>query len=402
TSASDQVWEIMYCLGPQHPHQHPVNCNLGGGHHTPKSSDSSDRGDTSKDRSHTAQSCTSRHGCFHVPVGGASGNTRRLHSRLSRMDPLLFQLVESCLRIDPAQRPTCSQLLQMPYFSDMPYVVRGTALEAFLPSPSSQPQPPQPPQPLPSTTVSSASTAPAVAVADRQAQSSGISVNRATSVTRPQADALPSAREAAAGTSSRDDILRADIRSHGSGTTSSSRSGSITYIGSSVASSTATASSSNLFGSLSRSISYTSICNGGSVHPGTSVRYLGSSGAGGHSQSHSYSHPKSKNLSKVSVVVLPALAAAAEAEAAAVAAAAAALPPAPPTPVADTSRGRNVGGGPPSTRSSDTAAGVVVAPRTIDYELRRGVQTATVSSVTEAVRGKEVHITAGLTSVIRL
>ncbi|EFJ40468.1 hypothetical protein VOLCADRAFT_69465, partial [Volvox carteri f. nagariensis] len=46
-----------------------------------------------------------------VPVRG-----RTLRERLLGCDPDLFRLVESCLQLDPSDRPTARELLQSPYF----------------------------------------------------------------------------------------------------------------------------------------------------------------------------------------------------------------------------------------------------------------------------------------------
>ncbi|KXZ56401.1 hypothetical protein GPECTOR_1g357 [Gonium pectorale] len=45
---------------------------------------------------------------------------KSLRQRLPELEPALFELVQACLRLDPRQRPTVRELLQMPYFWDVP------------------------------------------------------------------------------------------------------------------------------------------------------------------------------------------------------------------------------------------------------------------------------------------
>ncbi|KAG2484193.1 hypothetical protein HYH03_017005 [Edaphochlamys debaryana] len=58
------------------------------------------------------------------------GRTRR--QRLPALEPRLLELIEACLKPDPSERPTAAELLQMPYFWDVPRLVAGTHMEAWV------------------------------------------------------------------------------------------------------------------------------------------------------------------------------------------------------------------------------------------------------------------------------
>ncbi|KAG2484192.1 hypothetical protein HYH03_017004 [Edaphochlamys debaryana] len=61
------------------------------------------------------------------PPGG-----RTLRQRLPALEPRLLELIEACLKLDPSERPTAAELLQMPYFWDVPGLVAGTHMEAWV------------------------------------------------------------------------------------------------------------------------------------------------------------------------------------------------------------------------------------------------------------------------------
>ncbi|GIL58481.1 hypothetical protein Vafri_13608 [Volvox africanus] len=54
---------------------------------------------------------------------------KSLWQRLPELETQLLDVVQACLKLDPAQRPTAAQLLQMPYFSEIPTRIIGTPLE---------------------------------------------------------------------------------------------------------------------------------------------------------------------------------------------------------------------------------------------------------------------------------
>ncbi|GIL56551.1 hypothetical protein Vafri_11899 [Volvox africanus] len=54
---------------------------------------------------------------------------RSVRDHLKRCDPDLVRLVESCLQLDPRQRPTATELLHAPYLSGVPGMMVGTPLE---------------------------------------------------------------------------------------------------------------------------------------------------------------------------------------------------------------------------------------------------------------------------------
>ncbi|GFR42830.1 hypothetical protein Agub_g3787 [Astrephomene gubernaculifera] len=52
----------------------------------------------------------------------------RLESSLAGMDSELFQVISACLTLDPGQRPTAQQLLQMPYFQPAPTTMPASTM----------------------------------------------------------------------------------------------------------------------------------------------------------------------------------------------------------------------------------------------------------------------------------
>ncbi|PNH04758.1 Cyclin-dependent kinase-like 1, partial [Tetrabaena socialis] len=90
SSTANQLFHIMRCLGP-----------------LPE---------------HLTASANSSHGSLVQPPF----LHKTLRARLPELDARLFQLVESCLQTDPRLRPTCAELLQMPYFWDVQEVIAGT------------------------------------------------------------------------------------------------------------------------------------------------------------------------------------------------------------------------------------------------------------------------------------
>ncbi|KAG2448134.1 hypothetical protein HYH02_006719 [Chlamydomonas schloesseri] len=95
-STADQLWRIMRCLGPLTPGQ---TARL--------LSDPRLRGVT-------------------VPA-----LHKTLRQRLPELEPRLFQLVEACLRPEPRQRPTATELLAFPYFWDVPQLVAGSPIASM-------------------------------------------------------------------------------------------------------------------------------------------------------------------------------------------------------------------------------------------------------------------------------
>ncbi|KAG2499655.1 hypothetical protein HYH03_002593 [Edaphochlamys debaryana] len=98
TSSLDQLWRIMRCLGPLPPSQ----------------------------AERFAAAATAA-GLPEPPPPPPRGKS--LWQRLPELETRLLDVVQACLRLDPAQRPTAAQLMQMPYFWDIPKQIAGTALE---------------------------------------------------------------------------------------------------------------------------------------------------------------------------------------------------------------------------------------------------------------------------------
>ncbi|KAG2482755.1 hypothetical protein HYH03_018349 [Edaphochlamys debaryana] len=98
-STADQLWRIMRCLGPLAPQ-------------------------------HVARLVTDER-LRGVTVPALHKNLRQ---RLPEMEARLFQVVEACLHPDPLMRPTAAEVLQMPYFWDVPGLVVGSPLEQLYPS----------------------------------------------------------------------------------------------------------------------------------------------------------------------------------------------------------------------------------------------------------------------------
>ncbi|KAG2424638.1 hypothetical protein HXX76_014363 [Chlamydomonas incerta] len=98
SSTADQLWRIMRCFGPL-PSRMVVRM---------------------------AADPRLRSLCAPQPL------SRNLRQRLPEVEPRLLELVAACLRLDPAQRPTAAELLQMPYFWDVPKLVAGSELAAAL------------------------------------------------------------------------------------------------------------------------------------------------------------------------------------------------------------------------------------------------------------------------------
>ncbi|GLC47553.1 hypothetical protein PLESTB_000000500 [Pleodorina starrii] len=93
-STGEQLWRIMRCFGPL-PDE-------------------------------AGRQPTNPHMANNVPPPARG---RSLHERLEGCDPGLFQLLESCLQLDPRRRSTAAELLQSPYFGDVPKLLAGTPLE---------------------------------------------------------------------------------------------------------------------------------------------------------------------------------------------------------------------------------------------------------------------------------
>ncbi|KAG2436238.1 hypothetical protein HXX76_006549 [Chlamydomonas incerta] len=98
TSSLDQLWRIMRCLGPLPASQ----------------------------AERFAAAATAA-GLPEAPPPPARGKS--LWQRLPELDSRLLDLVQACLKLDPAQRPTAVQLMQMPYFHEIPKAIAGSRLE---------------------------------------------------------------------------------------------------------------------------------------------------------------------------------------------------------------------------------------------------------------------------------
>ncbi|PNW88972.1 hypothetical protein CHLRE_01g052800v5 [Chlamydomonas reinhardtii] len=98
SSTADQLWRIMRCFGPL-----PSGLSM-----------------------RMATDPRLRSLCAPQPL------SRNLRQRLPEVEPRLLELVAACLRLDPAARPTAAELLQMPYFWDVPKLIAGTQLAAAL------------------------------------------------------------------------------------------------------------------------------------------------------------------------------------------------------------------------------------------------------------------------------
>ncbi|KAG2497781.1 hypothetical protein HYH03_004053 [Edaphochlamys debaryana] len=97
-STADQLWRIMRCFGPLPPRQAAL-----------MAADSRLR-----------------------PLAVAYPSTgRTLRERLPELEPRLFELVEACLKLNPWDRPTALDLLQMPYYWDVPRLIAGTQMEEW-------------------------------------------------------------------------------------------------------------------------------------------------------------------------------------------------------------------------------------------------------------------------------
>ncbi|KXZ50271.1 hypothetical protein GPECTOR_17g910 [Gonium pectorale] len=97
-SSLDQLWRIMRCLGPLPPSQ----------------------------AERFAAAATAA-GLPEAPAPPPRGKS--LWQRLPELDPQLLEVVKACLKLDPAERPTAAQLMQMPYFFTIPKLILGTPLE---------------------------------------------------------------------------------------------------------------------------------------------------------------------------------------------------------------------------------------------------------------------------------
>ncbi|GLC55667.1 hypothetical protein PLESTB_001012600 [Pleodorina starrii] len=98
TSSLDQLWRIMRCLGSLPPSQ----------------------------AERFAAAATAA-GLPEPPPPPPRGKS--LWQRLPELEGALLDVVQACLRLDPAKRPTAAQLLQMPYFSEVPRLLAGSPLE---------------------------------------------------------------------------------------------------------------------------------------------------------------------------------------------------------------------------------------------------------------------------------
>lgn len=144
-STADQLWLIMRCLGPLGPQQ---------------------AGRMARDARLAS-------------VAQPPPLYKTLRQRLPEIDMPLFHLIQACLHVDPRQRPTAAELLQMPYFWEVPRLIANTPLAKLHP---------QSPAPAPSTPVRAleqqASNRPAGARPDDEAAA-------ATSSTAAPAAAVP-------------------------------------------------------------------------------------------------------------------------------------------------------------------------------------------------------------------
>ncbi|PNG99618.1 Cyclin-dependent kinase-like 1, partial [Tetrabaena socialis] len=104
-SSADQLWRIMRCRGPLPPQQ---------------------------------AACLAAQERFCERIGPTPKLHKTLQQRLPEPDSALFGLLEACLRLDPAQRPTARELLQLPYFTELqaPIVRLPAPLAAMMRSAS--------------------------------------------------------------------------------------------------------------------------------------------------------------------------------------------------------------------------------------------------------------------------
>ncbi|GFR48314.1 hypothetical protein Agub_g10195, partial [Astrephomene gubernaculifera] len=98
TSSLDQLWRIMRCLGPLPPSQ--------------------------AERFAAAAAAA---GLPEPPPPPPRGKS--LWQRLPELDSRLLDVVQACLRLDPTTRPTAVQLMQMPYFWEVPRLISASPLE---------------------------------------------------------------------------------------------------------------------------------------------------------------------------------------------------------------------------------------------------------------------------------
>ncbi|KAG2498173.1 hypothetical protein HYH03_003928 [Edaphochlamys debaryana] len=99
TSTVDQLWRVMRCFGPLPP-PHMARMML-----------------------------DPRLAVLSTPPA----RSRTLKQRLPECEPALLELISAALTPDPRKRPTVRQLLQMPYFHDMPRLLAGSDLLRQLP-----------------------------------------------------------------------------------------------------------------------------------------------------------------------------------------------------------------------------------------------------------------------------
>ncbi|KAG2497782.1 hypothetical protein HYH03_004054 [Edaphochlamys debaryana] len=62
---------------------------------------------------------------------------RTLRERLPELEPRLFELVEACLKLNPCGRSTAAELLQMPYYWEVPRLMEATHMAEWLNAPDS-------------------------------------------------------------------------------------------------------------------------------------------------------------------------------------------------------------------------------------------------------------------------
>ncbi|GFR42831.1 hypothetical protein Agub_g3788, partial [Astrephomene gubernaculifera] len=113
SSSLDQLHRIMSCLGPLPPHLAATMYDNPG---LEPLRAAQSLHDTSNNQHYLHDL---RHDYRPNGSAGKGLGMMRLRQRLAKLEPRLFELVATCLTLDPRQRPTVHELLQMPYFWDV-------------------------------------------------------------------------------------------------------------------------------------------------------------------------------------------------------------------------------------------------------------------------------------------